>query len=240
MAAIGRGRRGGGAALPATLDDQDRAPDQGQAGAADQHQVGRAPEGHVLAEDPMPDVVEREADQRERRRGEHRHTAEGRVPVAADPDRTVARLAIREDDREEAGDEDPEQPGEDQIMRRVGERSGVATLVDVQRDVPVHADHGDQQRPRCDQRRQRGPRLEAGIPGCERGDATQDVAASRSVRPAEVQQGAGGEHRRGARPDHLIERGSCGWGVVDFVHLGDAPRSDCRRPATVAGIGVIL
>ena len=34
-------------------------------GAADQHQVRRAPQRHVLAEEPVPDVVEREADQRE-------------------------------------------------------------------------------------------------------------------------------------------------------------------------------
>ena len=41
-----------------------------------EHQVGRPPEGHVLAEDPMPDVVEWKADQREARGREHRDPAE--------------------------------------------------------------------------------------------------------------------------------------------------------------------
>ena len=40
------------------------------AGAADEHQVGRAPERDVLAEEAVPDVVEREAEQREARRAE--------------------------------------------------------------------------------------------------------------------------------------------------------------------------
>ena len=35
-----------------------------QAGATDEHQVGGAPQGDVLAEEPVPDVVEREADER--------------------------------------------------------------------------------------------------------------------------------------------------------------------------------
>ena len=62
-------------------------PTRVSAGAADQHQVRRPPEGDVLAEDPVPDVVERETDQRERRGGEHRDAAERRVPVAGDADR---------------------------------------------------------------------------------------------------------------------------------------------------------
>jgi hypothetical protein len=51
-------------------------------GAADQHQMGRTPERHVLAEQPVPDVVEREPDQREDPARADQHAAERRVPVA--------------------------------------------------------------------------------------------------------------------------------------------------------------
>ena len=50
---------------PHALDQQDRLSDQGQRGASDQHQVGRSPEGHVLPEEAVPEVIEREAEQRE-------------------------------------------------------------------------------------------------------------------------------------------------------------------------------
>ena len=63
---------------PDPLDQQHGLADQGQRGAADQHQVGRAPEGDVLAEEAMPQVVEREAEQRE----EAREARSGRRPPA--------------------------------------------------------------------------------------------------------------------------------------------------------------
>ena len=50
------------------LDEQHGQADERHRRAADQHQVRRAPERHVLAEQPVPDVVEREAEQREARR----------------------------------------------------------------------------------------------------------------------------------------------------------------------------
>ena len=52
--------------------------------AADQHQVRGAPEGHVLAEQAVPDVVEREADQREGAAAQISTPPTRRVPVAAD------------------------------------------------------------------------------------------------------------------------------------------------------------
>ena len=66
-AAVGRSALAARAGAHA-LGEQDGLADERHAGAADEHQVGRAPERHVLAEQPVPDVVEREADQRERRR----------------------------------------------------------------------------------------------------------------------------------------------------------------------------
>ena len=184
-----------GLAAPSTIRIE--LPIRVRAGAADQHQVGRAPEGHVLAEDPVPDVVERKADQGEGGGGHHRDPAERRVPVAGDPDRARARLALGEDDREKAGGEDPVEAGEDQVVGRVGERPGVAAVVDVQGDVPVHPEQGDEQRAGGDQRRQRRPGGEAGVARGERGDSAQQVAAAAAVRPAQVD--AGPRSRAGRR-----------------------------------------
>ena len=157
-------RRRRHAALPAAgararaLGEQDALADERDRGAADQHQVRRAPQRHVLAEQPVPDVVEREADQREAARGGHQHAAERRVPALEEPDRRRARLLLRDRHREEAGGEDAEQAEEDQVVGRVGERARVAALVDVQGDVPVHAEQRGDQRGRGDRGGQRDPR----------------------------------------------------------------------------------
>ena len=50
--------------VPFALVLQHEHREQGEVGAADHHQMGGAPQRHVLAEDAMPDVVEREADHR--------------------------------------------------------------------------------------------------------------------------------------------------------------------------------
>ena len=52
---------GGQPAVALLLEDQQA--DDRQPGAGDEHQVGGAPERDVLAEEPVPDVVEREAEQ---------------------------------------------------------------------------------------------------------------------------------------------------------------------------------
>ena len=55
------GRAIGLALAELRLAEQRHLADERERGAADHHQVGRAPERHVLAEDPVPEVVEREA-----------------------------------------------------------------------------------------------------------------------------------------------------------------------------------
>src|SRR5437763_17187650 len=45
---------------------EDPGADDRERGAAEQQEVRRTPERHVLAEDPVPEVVERERDQRDR------------------------------------------------------------------------------------------------------------------------------------------------------------------------------
>ena len=129
------------------LDLQHGDPDERHRGAADQHQVRRAPERHVLAEEPVPDVVEREADQREGAAGADQtrrraaRTSRGAILIAV-----ALGLALRQDHRQEAGAEDAVEAGEDEVVRGVGQRALVAALVDVQRDVPVHAEDRDEQR----------------------------------------------------------------------------------------------
>ena len=88
----GRPRRArAGRRARAALDHQHRVPISDKPGAADQHQVGRPPEGHVLAEEAVPDVVEREAERARRRR---RRAARRRRPARTSRRliRTAARL----------------------------------------------------------------------------------------------------------------------------------------------------
>ena len=108
----------------------------------------------------------------------------------------AARLALGEDDREEAGGEDAEQAEEDQVVGRVGERAGVAAVVDVQRDVPVHAEQRDQQRAGGEQRRQRGPGGEAGV---ARRRSRRSGAGGRCGRCGAPSRGRAGRRWRAAR-----------------------------------------
>ena len=114
--------------------------ERGEARAADQHQVGRPPQRDVLAEDAVPDVVEREPDQRVEPAAGHQDAADRGVPVPGDPDGGRARLVIRQHAGQAAGDEQDEQPEQDEVVRGVGQRPGVAALADVQADVPDEAE----------------------------------------------------------------------------------------------------
>jgi hypothetical protein len=55
------------------------------------------------------------------------------------------RTPLGKGDGEVSGAEDAEEPEEDQVMRRVRERPRVAPGVDVEGDVPVHAEDGDEE-----------------------------------------------------------------------------------------------
>ncbi|MET0687329.1 MAG: hypothetical protein ABW060_18550, partial [Solirubrobacteraceae bacterium] len=162
---------------PLALDGEDGDAEQGQDGAADQHQVGGAPEGDVLAEEAVPDVVEWEADQRERAAGADQDAAQRRPPVAGDPDRGRPGLLLGEGEREAAGGEDAVEADEDQVMGGVGERPGVAALVDVQGDVPVHAEQREEEGAAGDADGQGGP---GGQPGHALGEGRE--AAKRVAR----------------------------------------------------------
>ena len=75
--------RPAGLALLVALGVQRPGAEHRERGAADQHQVGRAPERHVLAEDAVPDVVEREGEQRARAADRDHQGADRRVPGRA-------------------------------------------------------------------------------------------------------------------------------------------------------------
>jgi hypothetical protein len=129
----------------APLDQQHEAADHREGGAAEEQQVRRAPERHVLAEDPVPHVVERERRERNRRADEDENAAERSLEAAREPDGGIARPAIRHRARKRAGQEDRAEAHEDEVVRGVGERARVAAVVDVDRDVPVHAEDRDHQ-----------------------------------------------------------------------------------------------
>ena len=94
---------------PLALVFEEERGDRREPGTADHHQVGRPPQRDVLAEDAVPDVVEREAGQGVQPAAGHQDTADRRVPVAGDPYRERTGLLVGQHDRRAAGDEQKEQ-----------------------------------------------------------------------------------------------------------------------------------
>ena len=212
---------GVGAPRAHPLDQQHGLADQGHPGAADQHQVGGPPQGHVLAEQPVPDVVEREADQGEGAAGGDQDSADGRVPVAGDVDGGRPGALLRQADGEVAGAEDAEQAGEDQVVGGVGERAGsrpTSMWSEMSQYMPSRATRRDAAA------RAEGRAAQPGRPetrsvevggAAEVGDLAAAVPHSEpGDRGAEHQRGAGGD-------DHLVEGGAAGG-------LGGG-RGRCRR-----------
>jgi hypothetical protein len=153
----------------------------------------------------VPDVVEREAGERDARADEDQQAAERRLEAAGQLEGRRARRLGGEEDREQAGEEHAEQPGEDEVVRGVGERAGVAPGVEVRRDVPVHAEHRDQQRARQHAQRQRRPRRQAGDALGEEAEAVQQLDAPGAVPEHEVEHRGGDDHRADRPADHLAE-----------------------------------
>ena len=134
--------------------------------------------------------------------------AERRVPVLLDADRGRPDLLLRQHHGEEARGEDAEEAEEDEVVRRVGERALVAAVVDVQRDVPVHAEDRGEQRARGEADGQRGPAGQAGDALGEGGEVGEDVHAAGAVADAEEQQDGGRDdaRRRSRGPPRLWRR----------------------------------
>ena len=92
----------------------------------------------------MPDVVERESDQREGAAEEDQNAAERRVPVLLDSNRGRDAPVGAEDDGQEAAEGDAGEAGEDRIVGDRSEWARIAAGVDVFGDVPVEAEGRDE------------------------------------------------------------------------------------------------
>ena len=147
------GRAGGAAAL----DEQQPGGDRRQRGAADHQHVGRAPERDVLAEDAVPDVVEREAEHGDRAAQQQQRAAERDAPAGRERQRRAVAVVGAEHAGQEAGQRDAAEAEQDRVVGDVGERAGVAPVVDVGGDVPEEAEGGDPERAEREQHRQRRP-----------------------------------------------------------------------------------
>jgi hypothetical protein len=182
---------------------------RGQTRTADEHEVRRAPERDVLAEEPVPDVVEREADEGVEAAGRDEDAGHRRVPAAGDPHRRDAGLlaVAREHDRAHAGDEEGEQAVEDQVVRGVRERSLVATSPGVQADVPEEAEEGHDERAGDEQGRDRRP---AGLTGARVqrvAETLEPLDAVGAVGPGDVDEDRGDDGGADAEAEHLVEGG---------------------------------
>ena len=181
-----------------------------QAGAADEHDVRRSPQGDVLTEQPVPDVVEREPDQGvEAARGDEDAT-DRRVPVAGDPDRgdTWLRAVPRVHDRGHAGDEQGEEPVEDQVVSRVGQWSGVATTARVVADVPEEAEQRDDQGAGDEQGRDGRPSGFVAALLKAFAEVLEPLDAVRAVGPGDPEQAGGDDGGADRETDDLVECGA--------------------------------
>ena len=192
------------------LAEQDPDRERRERRAGDHQDVGRAPQRHVLAEEAVPEVVEREPGDRERAADEQEHAAERGMPALADLDRRRGLAAGAQQHGDEAGEDDPRQAGEDEVVGRVGERAGVATVVDVRGDVPVEAEHGDQQGTARDRAGQRDPARQAGHASGEAREAVERRDAALTVGPREHQPARREHHRDDRRDDELAGGGAAG------------------------------
>ena len=166
----------------------------------------RAPERDVLAEEAVPHVVEREAEQGVAACERDQDRADGRVPALGDPDGGGRRLlSLRESDGDAAGGEDAEQADEDQVVGGVGERALVAADVDVERDVPVHAEQRDQERAGAHHGGEGRP---AGHPGDALGhvgEPLEELALAGPVPVDQREEDRGGDERAGGGADDLAD-----------------------------------
>ena len=132
-----------------------------------------------------------------------------------------ARRLGREEDRQQAGEEHAEQPDEDEVVRRVGERAGVAPRVEVRRDVPVHPEHGRDQGAREHAERQRRPRRQAGHALGVEAQAVQDLDAPGAVAEHEIEHDRGHDHRPDRPADDLAQLAAAGgWGAGSALREG--------------------
>ena len=166
-------------------------------GAADHQHVGRAPLRDVLAEQPVPQVVEGEAEQREQRDAGADRRTDRDPPARGEGEGTPGEPVPGEREGERAPGEDRDQPEEDQVVRRVGQRALVAAERDVVADVPVEADRPGEGAEHAHQQGEREPAGAAVEPGRRvRGPAHEGAVAGALADHDPEDRGVhrGGEH----------------------------------------------
>ena len=166
-----------------------------------------------------------------------------RPPTGAhqSPPRWMAVLAGRSraghDDRQHARHEHAVEADQDQVVGRVGERARVAAVVDVQRDVPVHAEHGDEQRDAQQHRRHRRPGRQPGVALGPAAEAVEDVRATAPVARDQEHDERGRDERAGGGADRLSERGAAG--RLRAVGLRNAGPAAASMPITPVAAPII-
>ena len=194
----------------AALDQQQPRGDRRQRGAADHQHVGRAPERDVLAEEAVPDVVEREAEHGDRAAQQQQRAAERDAPAGRQRERRAVAIVGAEHAGQEAGQRDAAEPEQDRVVRDVGERAGVAAVVDVGGDVPEEAEGGDPERAERDQHRQRRPARHGHHALGQARQAAEQRHAPRAMAGAEHQRGGGQHARHERRGDEILHGGATG------------------------------
>ena len=194
------------------LGEQREDRQQAERRTAEHHQVRRPPERDVLAEEPVPDVVEGEPGQREGGAGHQQDPADRHIPRRRQPQGRRPRPLLGQHDRQPSGREDPEEAEQDEVVRGVRQRAGVAPVVDVQRDVPVQAEGRGDQRDRGDAGRERGPAWEAADAAGDGGGAAEEGDPAGSMPEPEHEERDGEDRGRRGGEDHLADRGAAGRG----------------------------
>ena len=215
---------------------QDPGGDGRERRAPDHLDVRGAPQRHVLPEQGVPHVVEREARQRDETAQRQQRAADADPPEAGKAHAVGVVVGV-EREGGHAGDRDAEQADDDRVVSRRGERAVVAALVDVPGDVPVEAEHRDQQADRGHADGQRRPaRQTRGLLG-PIGQAVQGGEAALAVAHDTDDDRSGEQDRHDAGRDHLV-RG-------ETPRRGEARRLNGQRVelghavASASGVGTV-
>src|SRR3954469_5893446 len=152
--------------------------------------MGRPPERHVLAEEPVPEIVEWEAEEREGAGGGDQRPAERDLVVLSDLDRRATRMLAGLDQhrREIAAGDDPIEPDEDEEVRGIGEWACITAAVDVEGYVPHVAEQRADQGEAGDRQRQRRPGRQPRYACREGGEGAERSAPPTPVRLPEQDQ----------------------------------------------------
>ena len=133
--------------------------------------------------------------------------ADRRPPVAAEVDRGLRRaLGAGQRDRHDTRHEHAVEADQDQVVSGVRERPGVTAVVDVQGDVPVHAEHGGEERDSEQHRGHRRPRRQARVPLRPARNTSQDLQPSAAMTRDQVGHERRCDERAGRGPDGLADR----------------------------------